>query len=403
MNRDIKKIVLAYSGGLDTSVICHWLVERYGAEVVCFCADLGQGEELTGVPEKARASGASACHVEDLRAEFARDFIAPMMRAAAIYEGYYLLGTSIARPLIARRLVEIARREGADAIAHGATGKGNDQVRFELAAQALAPELAVIAPWREWDMHSRTDLLTYVEARGIPVQASHAKPYSIDANLLHTSYEGGILEDPEAAPEEDMFLTTVSPEAAPDTPEVVEIRFQAGDPVALDGQEMPPEALLAALNEVGGRHGIGRVDLVENRFVGMKSRGVYETPGGTIWYHAHRALEALTLDREVLHLRDGLVPRYAELVYNGFWFAPEREMLQAAMDHAQGHVTGTVRMKLYKGNVIVAGRRSDESLYRPDLATFEADTVYDQADAAGFIRLNALRLKVDALRKGGGR
>jgi argininosuccinate synthase len=403
MSRDIKKIVLAYSGGLDTSVICHWLVERYGAEVVCFCADLGQGEELTGVPEKARASGASACHVEDLRAEFARDFIAPMMRAAAIYEGYYLLGTSIARPLIARRLVEIARREGADAIAHGATGKGNDQVRFELAAQALAPELAVIAPWREWDMHSRTDLLTYVEARGIPVQASHAKPYSIDANLLHTSYEGGILEDPEAAPEEDMFLTTVSPEAAPDTPEVVEIRFQAGDPVALDGQEMPPEALLAALNEVGGRHGIGRVDLVENRFVGMKSRGVYETPGGTIWYHAHRALEALTLDREVLHLRDGLVPRYAELVYNGFWFAPEREMLQAAMDHAQGHVTGTVRMKLYKGNVIVAGRRSDESLYRPDLATFEADTVYDQADAAGFIRLNALRLKVDALRKGGGR
>jgi len=396
--RDIKKIVLAYSGGLDTSVICHWLVANYQAEVVCFCADLGQGEELTGVPEKARASGASACHVEDLKAPFARDFIAPMMRAAAIYEGYYLLGTSIARPLIARRLVELARAEGADAIAHGATGKGNDQVRFELAAQALAPELAVIAPWREWTLRSRTDLLNYVEANGIPVQASHAKPYSVDANLLHTSYEGGILEDPERAPEEGMFLRTVSPEAAPDTPEEVEIAFKAGDPVAVNGRRMDLHDLLAELNRLGGRHGIGRVDLVENRFVGMKSRGIYETPGGTIWYHAHRALEALTLDREVLHLRDALVPRYAELVYNGFWFAPERELLQVTFDHAQRHVTGTVRLKLYKGNVILLGRASPESLYRPDLATFEADTVYDQADAAGFIRLHALRLKVSALR-----
>jgi argininosuccinate synthase len=404
--RDIKKIVLAYSGGLDTSVICHWLVENYRAEVVCFCADLGQGEELTGVPEKARASGASACHVEDLKEPFGRDFIAPMMRAAAIYEGYYLLGTSIARPLIARRLVELARAEGADAIAHGATGKGNDQVRFELAAQALAPELAVIAPWREWKLRSRTDLLNYVEANGIPVQASHAKPYSVDANLLHTSYEGGILEDPERAPEEDMFLRTTSPEAAPDTPEEVEIEFRAGDPVAVNGHRMPFHDLLARLNDLGGRHGIGRVDLVENRFVGMKSRGVYETPGGTIWYHAHRALEALTLDREVLHLRDSLVPRYAELVYNGFWFAPERELLQVTFDHAQKHVTGTVRLKLYKGNLTLLGRRSPQSLYRPDLATFEADTVYDQADAAGFIRLHALRLKVSALRdaaaRGGG-
>jgi argininosuccinate synthase len=396
--RDIKKIVLAYSGGLDTSVICHWLVEQYQAEVVCFCADLGQGEELTGVPEKARASGASTCHVEDLKEPFARDFIAPMMRAAAIYEGYYLLGTSIARPLIARRLVELARAEGADAIAHGATGKGNDQVRFELAAQALAPELSTIAPWREWNLRSRTDLLNYVEANGIPVQASHAKPYSVDANLLHTSYEGGILEDPERAPEEGMFLRTMSPEAAPDTPEEVTLEFHAGDPVAVDGHRMPFHALLARLNDLGGRHGIGRIDLVENRFVGMKSRGVYETPGGTIWYHAHRALEALTLDREVLHLRDALVPRYAELVYNGFWFSPERDMLQVALDHAQRPVTGTVRLKLYKGNVILQGRSSPESLYRPDLATFEADTVYDQADAEGFIRLNALRLKVSALR-----
>jgi len=393
-----KKIVLAYSGGLDTSVICHWLAARYGAEVVGFCADLGQEEDLTGVPAKARASGATDCFVEDLRAEFAQDFVAPMMRAAAIYEGYYLLGTSIARPLIAKRLVEIARREGADAISHGATGKGNDQVRFELAAQALAPELVTIAPWREWDLKSRTDLIAYAKKHAIPVQATAAKPYSIDANLLHTSYEGGVLEDPEQAPEEDMFLTTVSPEAAPDTPQVVEVAFEAGDPVAVDGEAMPPHALLKKLNVLGGRHGVGRVDLVENRFVGMKSRGVYETPGGTIWYHAHRALEALTLDREVLHLRDTLVPRYAALVYNGFWFAPEREMLQAAMDHAQRAVTGSVRLKLYKGNVIVQGRRSPQSLYRPDLATFEADTVYDQADAAGFIRLQALRLRVAAMR-----
>ena len=398
----IKKIVLAYSGGLDTSVICHWLAETYQAEVIGFCADLGQGEELTGVPEKAQKSGASKCYVEDLREVFARDYIAPMMRASAIYEGYYLLGTSIARPLIAKRLVEIAKQEGADAISHGATGKGNDQVRFELAALALAPELAVIAPWREWDMESRTDLLNYVKKQGIPVQASHAKPYSIDANLLHTSYEGGILEDPAVAPEEEMFLTTVSPERAPDTPEVVEIEFRAGDPIAINGKKMAFHDLLFALNEMGGKHGIGRVDLVENRYVGMKSRGIYETPGGTIWYHAHRALEALTLDREVLHLRDSLISRYAELVYNGYWFAPEREMLQAAFDTAQQHVTGTVQMKLYKGNVTVESRTSPVSLYQPDLATFEADAVYDQADAAGFIRLNALRLKVAGKAQGKG-
>jgi len=398
VKRAVKKIVLAYSGGLDTSVICHWLAETYQAEVVGFCADLGQEEDLSGVPAKARASGASDCFVEDLKAEFAKDFVAPMMRAAALYEGYYLLGTSIARPLIAKRLVEIARREGADAISHGATGKGNDQVRFELAAQALAPELVTIAPWREWDLTSRTDLIAYAKKHAIPVQATAAKPYSIDANLLHTSYEGGVLEDPQNAPEEDMFLTTVSPERAPDTAQEVEIAFEGGDPAAVDGERMAPQALLKALNVIGGRHGIGRVDLVENRFVGMKSRGVYETPGGTIWYHAHRALEALTLDREVLHLRDSLVPRYAALVYNGFWFAPEREMLQAALDHAQRGVTGTVRLKLYKGNVIVQGRSSPNSLYRPDLATFEADTVYDQADAAGFIRLQALRLRVAAMR-----
>ncbi|MBI5137819.1 MAG: argininosuccinate synthase [Nitrospirae bacterium] len=401
MSSNINKIVLAYSGGLDTSVICHWLTQRYDAEVIGFCADLGQGEELTGVPEKAKSSGASKCYVDDLRAEFARDYIAPMMRASAIYEGYYLLGTSIARPLIARRLVEIALAEGADAISHGATGKGNDQVRFELAAQGLAPHLAVIAPWREWDMQSRTDLLNYAARQGIPVQASHAKPYSIDANLLHTSYEGGILEDPASAPDEAMFLTTVSPERAPDTPAFIEIAFEHGNPVALDGKPMPPHALLAALNKIGGANGIGRVDLVENRFVGMKSRGIYETPGGTIWYHAHRHLEAITLDREVLHLRDELIPRYASLVYNGFWFSPERHMLQAAIDQAQRHVTGTVRLKLYKGNVIIQSRKSQFSLYQPDLATFEADAVYNQADAAGFIRLNGLRLKVAGKVQGG--
>ena len=398
---NIKKIVLAYSGGLDTSVICHWLTKKYDAEVIGFCADLGQGEELTGVPEKAQASGASKCYVDDLRAEFARDYIAPMMRASAIYEGYYLLGTSIARPLIAKRLVEIARAEGAQAISHGATGKGNDQVRFELAALALAPELAVIAPWREWDMESRTDLLHYVDEQGIPVQASHAKPYSIDANLLHTSYEGGVLEDPANAPEEEMFLTTVSPERAPDTPAFVTIDFERGDPVALNGKPLPLHELLAELNAVGGANGIGRADLVENRFVGMKSRGLYETPGGTIWYHAHRFLEALTLDREVLHLRDSLIPKYAELVYNGFWFSQERKMLQAAIDQSQTHVTGQVKLKLYKGNVIVESRTSPFSLYQADLATFEADTVYDQADAAGFIRLNALRLKVAGKVQGG--
>lgn len=391
-----KKIVLAYSGGLDTSVILSWLIDTYGAEVIAFCADLGQGEELTPVEGKAKAGGASKVYIEDLREEFVRDFVFPILRANAVYEGSYLLGTSIARPLIAKRQVEIANAEGADTVAHGATGKGNDQVRFELTYYALKPEIRVIAPWRLWDLNSRTKLIAYAASKKIPIPVTVEKPYSSDRNLLHISYEGGILEDPWREPYEDMFLLTVSPEKAPDKPEYVEIEYERGDPVAVDGERLSPAALLARLNVSGGKHGIGRVDLVENRYVGMKSRGVYETPGGTILHAAHRAVESLTLDREVLHLRDSLIPRYAEMVYYGYWFSPERQMLQTAIDDAQRQVSGTVRLKLYKGNVIVAGRKSPQSLYRTDIATFEEDSVYRQADAEGFIRLNALRLKIRA-------
>ena len=393
-----RRVVLAYSGGLDTSVILRWLIERYHCEVVAFCADLGQGEELITVRDKAMRTGASRVHIVDLREEFVRDFIFPMLRANAVYEGAYLLGTSIARPLIARAQVEIARREGADGVAHGATGKGNDQVRFELTYAALAPELRVIAPWREWELGSRTALIDFARRHDIPVPVTAERPYSTDRNLFHISYEGGILEDPWAEPPDKMFLLTNSPEAAPDVPLHVEIDFEAGDPVALDGAPLGPVALLTRLNRLGGEHGIGRVDLVENRFVGMKSRGVYETPGGTILHVARRALESLTLDREVLHLRDSLVPRYAEMIYYGFWYAPEREALQGLMDDCARDVAGTARLKLYKGNVTVAGRRSPRSLYRTDFATFEADSVYRQRDAEGFINLTALRLRIRALR-----
>lgn len=391
-----RKIVLAYSGGLDTSVILAWLIERYEVPVVAFCADLGQGEELAPVEGKARAGGASAVYIDDLREEFVRDFVFPIFRAAAVYEHTYLLGTSIARPLIAKRQIEIARAEGADAVAHGATGKGNDQVRFELAFYALEPEIQVIAPWRIWDLGSRTRLIEYAESKGIPVPVTREKPYSTDRNLLHISFEGGVLEDPWQEPYEDMFVLSLSPEKAPDKPQYVEIDFEAGNPTRIDGETLSPAALLSRLNELGGKHGIGRVDLVENRYVGMKSRGVYETPGGTILHAAHRALESLTLDREVMHLRDSLIPRYAEMVYYGYWFAPEREMLQAAIDEGQKVVTGTVRMKLYKGSATVAGRKSGLSLYNPEVATFEQDEVYRQADAEGFIRLNALRLRIRA-------
>ena len=395
---DPKRIVLAYSGGLDTSVILRWLIETYRCEVVAYCADLGQGEELIPVREKALRTGAVDVHIVDLREAFVRDFIFPMLRANAVYEGGYLLGTSIARPLIARAQVEVARKAHADAVAHGATGKGNDQVRFELTYAALAPHLRVIAPWREWDLTSRTALLQFAERHGIPVPVTAERPYSTDRNLFHISYEGGILEDPWAEPPDKMFQLTQSPESAPDVPVYVEIEFQHGDPVAVDGRPLGPVELLTALNRMGGEHGVGRVDLVENRFVGMKSRGVYETPGGTILHVARRALESLTLDREVLHMRDALVPRYAEMVYYGFWFAPERETLQRLMDDCARDVTGSVRLRLYKGNVTVAGRRSPRSLYRQDFATFESDSVYRQRDAEGFINLNALRLRIRALR-----
>ncbi len=395
---DPKKVVLAYSGGLDTSVILRWLIERYRCEVVAFCADLGQGEELIPIRDKALATGAASVHIVDLREEFVRDFVFPMLRANAVYEGSYLLGTSIARPLIARAQVDIARAQGADAVAHGATGKGNDQVRFELTYAALAPELRVIAPWREWELTSRTALLEFARQHGIPVPVTAERPYSTDRNLFHISYEGGILEDPWREPPPKMFLLTNSPEAAPDVPVPLQVDFEAGTPVAVDGERLGPVALLERLNRLGGEHGIGRVDLVENRFVGMKSRGVYETPGGTILHVARRALESLTLDREVLHLRDSLVPRYAEMIYYGFWFSPERQALQGLLDECQSVVTGTVRLTLYKGNITVAGRRSPRSLYRPDFATFEADSVYRQRDAEGFINLNALRLRIRALR-----
>ena len=391
---DFKKIVLAYSGGLDTSIILKWLKETYHCPVVAFCADIGQGEEVAEVADKARATGADEVFIEDLQEEFVRDFVFPMLRANAVYEGSYLMGTSIARPLIAKGQVEVAKKTGADAVSHGATGKGNDQVRFELTYQALAPDLAIIAPWREWDLQGREDLVAYAQTHGIPVPVTAEKPYSMDRNLLHLSFEGGILEDPWAEPPADMFVLTKSPEAAPNTPRYLEVDFEAGDPVAVDGERLSPAKLLARLNDLGGEHGIGRVDLVENRYVGLKSRGVYETPGGTILRAAHMAVESLTLDREVLHLRDSLIPRYAELIYYGYWFAPERHALQSLMDEAQKPVTGTARLKLYKGNVTVVGRKAPKSLYRPDLATFEAGGAYRQADATGFIRLNALRLKI---------
>jgi argininosuccinate synthase len=397
MNKPVRKVVLAYSGGLDTSVIIRWLIENYGCEVVAFSADLGQGEELAPLKEKALATGASKIYIEDLKEEFVRDFVSPMLRANALYEGRYLLGTSIARPLIAKRQVEIAVMEGADAVAHGATGKGNDQVRFELTCYALKPDVKVIAPWREWDMRSREDLMDYAGRHGIPVTATRSKPFSTDRNLLHISYEGGILEDPWAEPTEDMYTMAVPVEKAPDAPTYVEVEYETGDPVSINGVRMSPAALLAEANRLAGENGVGRVDLVENRFVGMKSRGVYETPGGTLLHAAHRAVESVTMDREVMHLRDSLVPRYAELVYYGFWFSPERETLQRLIDDTQRNVTGTARLKLYKGNCDVVGRRSPCSLYHPEFATFGAEAVYDQGDAEGFIKLNALRLRIRAL------
>ena len=401
MTTAVKRVVLAYSGGLDTSVILRWLIETYRCEVVAFCADLGQGEELIPIRDKALRTGAVRVHVVDLREEFVRDFVFPMLRANAVYEGAYLMGTSIARPLIAKAQVEVARTEGADAVSHGATGKGNDQVRFELTYAALGPDLTVIAPWREWELDSRSALMEFARRHDIPVPVTADRPYSTDRNLFHISYEGGILEDPWAEPPPKMFLFTNAPESAPDVPVDVEIEYEGGDPVAVDGARLGPAALLERLNRVGGEHGVGRVDLVENRFVGMKSRGVYETPGGTILHIAHRAVESLALDREVLHLRDALIPRYAEMIYYGFWFSPEREALQLLVDRVQQDVTGTVRLRLYKGNVTVAGRRSPRSLYRPDFATFEADRVYRQKDAEGFINLNALRLRIRALRDRG--
>ena len=394
-----KKVVLAYSGGLDTSVILHWLKETHQCDVIAFCADLGQGEDLQAVKKKAIAVGASKVYVEDLREEFVKQYVFPMLRANAIYEGSYLLGTSIARPLIARRQIEIANREGATLVSHGATGRGNDQIRFELTFAALDPRIQIIAPWREWSMASRNDLIKYARKHRIPITVTKKKPYSMDANLLHISYEGGILEDPWTAPHDDMFQMTNSPEKAPDKAQHIEIQFDRGDPVAVNGERMKPAALLGYLNRLGGKHGIGRVDLVENRYVGMKSRGVYETPGGTILLMARRGVESLTMDREVLHLRDSLTPRYAELVYYGYWFSPERLMLQAAIDQSQLHVSGTVRVKLYKGNCTVTGRRSARSLYRENLATFEEGHGFDQRDAGGFIRLNALRLAVQTTRQ----
>lgn len=394
---DVKKVVLAYSGGLDTSIILKWLLENYGCEVIAFVADLGQGEELQEAHAKALATGAVKARVEDLREEFVRDFVFPAFRANSVYEGQYLLGTSIARPLIAKQQVKVAEEEGADAVSHGATGKGNDQVRFELTYSALNPALKVIAPWREWTLRSRTSLIEYAKKHGIPVPVTQEKPYSSDRNLLHISFEGGVLEDPWAAPDPKMFVLTADPEEAPNRPEVVEIDFERGDPVAVNGQPLSPANLLYKLNELGGKHGIGRVDLVENRFVGMKSRGVYETPGGTIMRTAHLAVESITMDREVLFLRDSLIPQYARMIYNGFWYAPEMRLLQGMMDLAQEHVWGTARLKLYKGTCQVIGRKSNRSLYQSSFATFEEDEVYEQDDATGFIRLNALRLRIASL------
>ena len=390
----VKKVVLAYSGGLDTSVIIKWLKETYGCYVIAYCADLGQEDDISAVKNKALKTGASKAYVVDLREEFVKDYVFPMLRANAVYEGAYLLGTSIARPLIAKKQIEIAKKEKADAVSHGATGKGNDQVRFELAYYALNPDIKVIAPWREWEFNSRESLINYAKKHGIPVPVTKAKPYSSDRNLFHISYEGGILEDPWAEPPENMFTLTVAPEKAPAKAVYIEIGYKDGNPVSIDNKQLSPANLLKKLNAIAGKHGIGRLDIVENRFVGMKSRGVYETPGGTILHIAHRALESITLDRELLHLRDSLVPKYSELVYNGFWFSPEREALQGLIDKAQKGVTGTARLKLYKGNCIVTGRKAPKSLYSPELATFEAEEVYNQKDAEGFIKLNALRMKL---------
>jgi argininosuccinate synthase len=399
---ETKKIVLAYSGGLDTSVIVKWLQETYGYEVVTFTADIGQGEEVEPARAKAEALGVKEIYIEDLREEFARDYVFPMFRANAIYEGEYLLGTSIARPLIAKRLVEIAQQVGAGAISHGATGKGNDQVRFELGAYALMPGVEVVAPWREWDLNSRELLMAYCEEHNIPVEMKRGKksPYSMDANLLHISYEGGNLEDPWWEAEEDMWRWSVAPEAAPDQPLYLELTYEKGDIVAIDGKAMSPATVMEYLNKVGGEHGVGRLDIVENRYVGMKSRGCYETPAGTIMLKAHRAIESLTLDREAAHLKDELMPKYAKLIYNGYWWSPEREMLQAAIDQSQANVSGDVRVKLYKGSVSAVGRRSEQSLFDERIATFEADEgAYNQKDAEGFIKLNALRLKIAALKR----
>ncbi|MBE9528861.1 MAG: argininosuccinate synthase [Proteobacteria bacterium] len=397
MGKKAKRTVLAYSGGLDTSVIIQWLKETYDSEVVAFVADVGQGTEIKGLKEKALKSGAKSIHILDLREEFVKDFVFPMLRAGALYEGSYMLGTAIARPLIAKAQMEIARKEKADSVSHGATGKGNDQIRFELTYYAMNPHINVIAPWREWDLKGRADLLRYAKKHGIDVPVTKKKPYSMDRNLFHLSFEGGILEDPWKAPKEDMFVMTVSPEKAPSRPTYVEVEFKEGDPVKVNGKAMSPATLLEHLNKLGGRNGIGRVDIVESRYVGMKSRGVYETPGGAILHAARQAVESLTMDRDLMHLRDTLMPRYAELIYNGYWYAPERRAMQAFIDESAACVTGTARLKLYKGNVTIVGRKAPTSLYRPDFATFEEDAVYDQKDANGFIKVNALRLKIDAM------
>jgi len=396
MGNTIKKIVLAYSGGLDTSVIIKWLKEKYGCEIIAFAADVGQGQELDPVREKALATGASKVYIEDLREEFVADFVFPMLRANAFYEHDYLLGTSIARPLIAKEQIRIANLEGADGVSHGSTGKGNDQVRFELAYHTLNPEIIIVAPWREWDLNSRTALIDYAVAHDIPVPVTKSKPYSMDRNMFHISYEGGVLEDPWTGPDEDMFMLSVSPEKAPDKATVLEIQYDAGNPVAINGEKMSPATLLERLNQYGGENGVGRIDIVENRFVGMKSRGIYETPGGTILHQAHRAIESITLDREVTFLRDSLIPSYARMIYNGFWYSPERELIQQTIDQMQTNVTGEVRLKLYKGNCIVLGRKAVKSLYNQNIASFEESHGYSQNDADGFIKLNALRLKLYA-------
>ena len=396
MKNAIKKIVLAYSGGLDTSVIIKWLKERYGCEIIAFAADVGQGQELDPVREKALATGASKVYIEDLREEFVKDYVFPMLRSNAFYEHNYLLGTSISRPLIAKEQMRIANKEGADGVSHGSTGKGNDQVRFELAYHTLNPEIIIVAPWREWDLNSRTALIDYAVAHGIPVPVTKAKPYSMDRNMFHISYEGGVLEDPWEGPDDDMFLLSTSPEKAPDKPTIIEIQYEAGNPIAVNGENLSPAKLLERLNQYGGENGIGRIDIVENRFVGMKSRGIYETPGGTILHQAHRAIESITLDREVMFLRDSLIPSYARMIYNGFWFSPERKLIQQTVDQSQIHVTGEVRLKLYKGNCTIMGRKAEKSLYNQNIASFEDNHGYSQNDADGFIKLNALRLKLYA-------